>query len=661
MTKYTTAGVALAALLLVPLAAPAQQSIADFVKRPTYGTAKISPNGDYLAITVDHGEQDVLTVLDAASLKPLKVNVLPDRKSVGAFYWTGAKRLMFNAVRKNGSIERPRGTGEWFAVDADGSYPRTLIEYGDRDATQRNKAVGAQSFSLLDDLPDDDVNVLMQARYQRSATGSGAEVVLMDTVSGRRKSLGRAPADNCSIVLTAAKQPGWAVCSSDEDDATGFDFHTSVYQRDAGGDWTLLNSSKTGGDRLRVIGSSNDGRIYAMQGDGKKPDAFGTLDPATGKFSELFRDPVSDVSNYIVSVDGSDRVIAVATEAGAPRVTLIEEEHPDTDLFLQLAEAFPGQFINFGSATRDGRKVVVNVYSDQNPGDLYLYDRDTGKARFLLKRRPWLDPARMASKKSVAFTARDGTRIHGYLTIPHGSDGKNLPLIVNVHGGPMGPRDDWAFSMEPQLFASRGYATLQLNYRGSGGFGKAFQDMAYGQWATGIMNDIIDGTNHVVKEGYADKDRICIYGASFGGYASLMAPVRDPGMFKCAFGYVGVYDAQIQLTQSDTAQSASGKRYLMRAFGETRAEQDAMSPITFADQIKLPVYLAAGARDQRTPPAHTEAMAKALTAAGNPPEGMIIKDGEEHGYYKEENNLELYTKMLEFFARHIGGGRSAAR
>ena len=661
MNKHTKAVLALAACLLAPLAAQAQQPIADFVKRPIYGTAKISPDGRYLAISVDQGEQDVLTVLDAATLKPLKVNVLPDRKSVGAFHWTGPGRLLFNAVRKNGSIERPRPTGEWYAVDADGSYPRTLIEYGDRDATQRGKAVGAQSFSLLDDLPDDDVNVLMLSRYQRSATGAGAEVVLMDTVSGRRKSLGRAPADDCSIVLTADKQPGWAVCSSDDDDATGFDLHTSVYQRGANGDWTLLNSSRTGGERLRVIGSSSDGRIYALHGDGRKPDAFGTLDPATGRFSELFRDPVSDVSSFIVSVDGSDRVIAVATEAGAPRVTLIEEEHPDTDLFLQLAEAFPGQFIGFGSATRDGRKVIVNVYSDQNPGELYLYDRDTGKARFLLKRRPWLDPARMASKKSIVFTARDGQRIHGYLTIPHGSDGRNLPLIVNVHGGPMGPRDDWAFSMEPQLFASRGYATLQLNYRGSGGFGKAFQDMAYGQWGSGIMNDIIDGTRHVVEQGWADKDRICIYGASFGGYASLMAPVRDPGLFKCAFGYVGVYDAQIQLTQSDTAQSASGKRYLMRAFGETRAEQDAMSPVTFADRIKLPVYLAAGARDQRTPPTHTEAMARALTAAGNPPEGMIIKDGEEHGYYKEENNLELYTKMLEFFGRHIGAARSAAR
>jgi dipeptidyl aminopeptidase/acylaminoacyl peptidase len=227
-------------------------------------------------------------------------------------------------------------------------------------------------------------------------------------------------------------------------------------------------------------------------------------------------------------------------------------------------------------------------------------------------------------------------------------------MIVNPHGGPMGPRDNWGFNWETQLLASRGYMVLQVNYRGSGGYGQAFQDASYGQWAQGIMNDIIDATQWAIDNGNADKDRICIYGGSFGGYASLMAPSRAPGMFKCAFGYVGLYDAQIQLSKSDTSKSESGRRFLTRAFGKTRAEQDAMSPITYVDQLKLPIYLAAGARDPRCPPEHTEAMRDALARAGNPPEGVIIQPGEMHGYYKEEANLNLYTKMLGFFGRHIG-------
>ena len=638
-----------------------RQAIADFVKHPTYSTAKISPNGEYLAIAVDRGDQDVLTILGTSDLKPLKVNILPDKKSVGSFYWTSPQRLVFNAVRKSGSFERPRGTGEWFAVNADGSMPRILIEYGSLGATQRGKAVGDEFFSLLDTLPDDDDNVLMTSTYMRSSSGTGTEVVLMDTASGRRKSLGRAPADNCSIALDAAKQPAYAVCSSDKDDDSGFDTHTTVYRRGGDGKWTQISSSKASGERLRVFGSSAKGDIYALKDDGKRPAAFGLLNADTAAFTELFRDDVSDISAYIESVDGSERVIAVATEAGAPSLALIDEEHQDAALYASLAAAFPGQFVDFSSATRDGKKIVVSVRGDQNPGELYLYDRDTGQARFLLKSRPWIDSKRLGTMKSIAFTARDGRRIYGYLTVPNGSNGSNLPLIVNVHGGPMGPRDNWGYGTESQMFASRGYATLQINYRGSGGFGKGFQDLAYGQWAKGIMDDIVDGTRYVVAQGWADKDRICIYGGSFGGYASLMAPVRAPGMFKCAFGYVGMYDAQIQLSKSDTAQSESGKRYLARAFGATRAEQDAMSPINFAHQVKLPVYLAAGARDARCPPEHTLAMAKALEAAGNKPEGVIIQAGEEHGFYKEENNLRLYTEMLDFFGRHIGGGGHGRR
>ncbi|WP_226978489.1 S9 family peptidase [Xanthomonas sp. LMG 12460] len=656
--KRLVAFCALGLCLHVGIAAAAPPPIADFVKRPTYSAVKISPDGEYLALTVDRGEQDVLTVLGTRDLKPIKVNVLPDGKSVGAFYWTGRKRLLFTAVKKVGSFERPMGTGEWFAVDADGGQPRTLIEYGTQGVTQRGKSVGRESFSLLDTLRDDEQNVVMQVRYPRSSEGAGTEVVMIDTISGRRKSLGRAPKANCSIALDATKQPAFATCQSDKDEDTGYDSHSEVYAL-KDGKWELINASKADGARLDIAWSTANGRVYATRDDGKAPGAFGYLDPRSGGFVALFQDPTSEVARTITATDGSDTALAVVTEAGAPQVKLIDEAHPDAALYASLAAAFPGQYVDFASATRDGDTIVVSVRSDQNPGELYLYERATGKARFLMKSRPWIDAAKMATITPIQFTARDGLRIHGYLTVPAGAQAKNLPLIVNVHGGPMGPRDNWGFHSEAQLFASRGYATLQLNYRGSGGFGKAFMDRAYGQWDGGIINDIVDGTQYAIQQGLADPARICIYGGSFGGYAAMMAPVRAPGLFRCAFGYVGMYDAKIQLRLSDTSKSESGRRYLLRAFGSTSAEQERMSPINHVQALTLPIYLAAGARDDRCPPEHTEALAKALQAAGNPPEGVIVQSGEGHGFYKEDNNLNLYTRMLGFFDAHLGG--SAAR
>lgn len=660
--KQTLAILALVYASLAPGKALGQQqpplSIEDFVGRPSYGTVKISPDGEFLAVTVDRGDQDVLTVMRTRDLAVLKVNQLPEGKSIGGFYWVSPNRLMFNAVRKMGGYAQPFSTGEWFAVNADGSQARPLIFYGTRDASQRGKTVGAERFSLLDTLRDDDQNVIMQVNYPKSSEGAGTEIVRMDVLSGRRTSLGRAPKENCSISLDSAKLPRFAVCSSSTNEDGEYDERTELYRKDDSG-WTLVNASKTGGKHLQVIRTTSTGVVYADQDDGKNPSAIGTLDTGTGTFTPLFQDKVAEVANYIWSTNDAS-LLAVVTEAGAPVVKLLDENHPDTELYASLASAFPGQMIDFSSYTQDGKKIIVSVYSDRNPGELYLYDRDSGKARFLMQRYPTLDKARMATVKPFSFNARDGMLIHGYLTLPHGSNGKNLPLIVNPHGGPIGPRDDWAFNPEAQLLASRGYAVLQINYRGSSGYGRGFQDAGHMQWGQGIQNDIIDATQWTIQNGYVDKNRICIYGGSFGGYSSMMAPIRAPGLFKCAFGYVGVYDVDMMFKKGDIPQRESGLRYLRRTHGTDHAAWAQNSPASRAGEVKIPVYLAAGARDMRAPPEQTEAMEKALVAAGNPPEGTIIQSGEMHGFYDVKNRVNLYTKMLDFFGRHLGGNAPAA-
>jgi dipeptidyl aminopeptidase/acylaminoacyl peptidase len=650
--KLALATLGLAASVVASAAEP--PPVEHFMRHATYSSARISPNGEYLAIGVDRGGQDVLTVLRLSDLSLMKVNILPDEKSVAGYRWIGDDRLIFTAIRKVGSFAQPFGTGEWYAVNADGSQARPVIFYGNRGATERGKNVMNQSFDMLDGLIDDPRNVLMSAASRRSEEGANNELVMVDTVSGNRRVLAKAPRENCQIEVDDKKQPRFALCFDQKDEQGRYDVRTVLYRLGDDGKWSLVSGPGAGnGKQLRVDWVAKDGTIYGWEDDGKAPPAFGEIDRATGEFRKLFQDPVSEAD--IIPSPTDLKPLAAVTQAGVPRVHMIDEAHPDAELYASLAAAFPGQLVNFSSATRDGSKIIVSVYSDKNPGELYLYDRDSGKARFLMKSREWVDPAQSASMRAFSFKNREGMTLYGYLTIPKGSDGKNLPLIVNPHGGPMGPRDSWGYNSETQLFASRGYATLQVNFRGSGGFGKAFQDMAFGQWRTGIMNDVIDATRWAIEQGIANEDRVCIYGGSFGGYTALMAPAREQGLYKCAVGYVGMYDAQIQMRLSDTSDSASGRRYLLRAFGETRAEQDAMSPITYADQIKLPVFLAAGARDPRCPPEHTEKMYAALEAAGNKPEDMIIQSGEMHGFYDVQNRVNLYTKMLAFIGSHIGG------
>lgn len=644
-------------LLAAPANTPTAYSIEDFAKHASYSSARISPNGDYLAISVDLGDQDVLTILRTSDLKVLKVNQLPDKKSVGSFYWISPERIMFNAVKKQGGYAQPFPTGEWFAVNADGSLARPVIFYGTRDATQRSKSVGNESYSLLDTLRGDDQNVIMQVRYPRSSEGAGTQVVSVDTISGRRSPLARAPKENCDIALDGAKEPRFAVCSSSRDESGEYDERSELYRRD-GTAWTLINASKSDGQHLRVLRTSADGTVYAEQDDGKAPPAIGTLDTASGRFQKLFQDPVSEVSQMMWSTDDK-RLIGVVNQAGSPKVTLLDEDHPDAALYQSLAEAFPGQMVQFSSSTEDGNRILLSVYSDTNPGELYLFDRKSGQARFLLQGRDWLDPKRMASVTPFIVKARDGQTLHGYLTIPQGAQGKRLPMIVNPHGGPIGPRDNWGFNPEAQLLASRGYAVLQVNFRGSGGYGKAFEEAGHRQWAEGIQNDILDATHWAIDQGVADKDRLCIYGGSFGGYSALMAPIREPGLFKCAFGYVGVYDVDMLFKKGDIPQRESGQRYLRRTHGTDVAEWNKVSPARRAGEVKIPVFLAAGARDVRAVPEQTELMAKALTDAGNAPEGIIIQSGEMHGFYDVPARVNLYTKMLDFFNRHIGAGNAA--
>ena len=632
--------------------------VKDFVRHAEYSEAKISPDGTYLALTALQGEITVLAVVRLKDMVVVRTTRLSEEKSVGDFYWVGPKRLMFTATRNIGSYAQPFGTGEWFASDFDGGRARTLVSYLPQPLQARNTLVRyTQSYQMLDPLPADETRVLMTVHDRSSEERT--QVVSLDTVTGRRQVLARAPRNGqCEMVLDATHQPRYANCFDTKGEDGTYAEHSELYHRDDNDQWTLVNGSAKNNRAVNVVGTAGDGRIYALSRQDGKPAAFGELDPANNAFKPLFQDPAADPASFIMASDGNT-ILGVISMAGAPHVELVERNSRDVAVYAALSKAFADKLVDFSSATLDGKQIVVSVRSDSDPGQLYLYDRDSASVRFLMRNRSWLDPTKMAQVRPFSFKARDGITLHGYLTVPRGSD-RNLPVIVNPHGGPIGPRDDWGFNWETQMFANRGYLVVQLNFRGSGGYGQAFQDMGHRQWGGKMQDDLTDATRWVIDQGYADPNRICIYGGSYGGYASLMGVATQPDLYRCAVGYVGVYDLEMMYHKGDISERASGKRYLERTLGHDKADLQRRSPTQLAGRIKAPVFLAAGGRDERAPKEHTEEMRDALTAAGHPPEAVIVEGKEMHGFYDETANLNLYTKMLAFFDKYIGAGSQAA-
>jgi dipeptidyl aminopeptidase/acylaminoacyl peptidase len=310
------------------------------------------------------------------------------------------------------------------------------------------------------------------------------------------------------------------------------------------------------------------------------------------------------------------------------------------------------------SRTLDGRKIVVLVDSDRNPGDFYLIDRESRKAEYLLSRRSWIDPAAMAPVEAITYRTRDGATIHAYLTAAAGASASKAPLVVVPHGGPHGPRDFWAWDPWAQALASRGYAVLQPNFRGSGGYGYAHQSAGYRKWGTLMQDDLTDAVKWAVGQGIADPARVCIMGGSYGGYAALMSPTREPDLYRCAIGFAGVYDLISQSEDSDIPDSLMGRNYLEEVLGDAATMRE-QSPVTHIEKLRVPVLIAHGTADKRVPFSQAKVLRKALKKHDKAFEWAEYED-EEHGFWIEKNHEDFLTRALTFLDRHIGAAAPAA-
>lgn len=420
---------------------------------------------------------------------------------------------------------------------------------------------------------------------------------------------------------------------------------------------------------LHVGHADDEARIpQRVAADGRRvyfigPTPQGTLglelfDPADNSFAWVSKDPRYDVTALVESTDGAE-VIAVAYAGDRPSYHFIQPAHPDTPVYKELLRSFPGSDVEFVNVSRDGRWMLLSAASDRDPGRLYLFDREKKQASSLMRVRPAIDPERMAEQIPLRVKARDGLEIDAYVWVPAGKQAKGLPLVVRPHGGPYAERDVWAFDAEAQLLASRGYAVLAVNFRGSGGYGPGFRKRGYRQWGGTMIDDITDAVRWAVAEGIVDVDRVCIYGVSYGAFAALMSAAREPALYRCAAGMSGVYDIN-SMFRSDRRQSAWAGNYLEEIFPETVEERERQSPTTQAAAIRAAVLLAHGGSDPVTPLDQYQRMSRALERAGHPAEVEIYHKPEGHGFRIPEHRKDFYEQLLTFLDKHIGEKRAVA-
>ena len=318
-----------------------------------------------------------------------------------------------------------------------------------------------------------------------------------------------------------------------------------------------------------------------------------------------------------------------------------------------LEEKLPGVEVRLSDLDDNETMALVRTFNDKTRGAYYLYNTETKELSKLADISPWLVPLKMADMIPISYKSRDGLTINGYLTLPKDSSDKNLPVIVNPHGGPWA-RNRWGFNSEVQFLANRGYAVLQMNFRGSTGYGRNFKEIGFKQWGKSMQDDVTDGVHWLINEGIADKDRIGIYGGSYGGYATLAGVTFTPELYACGVDYVGPSNI-FTLLNSLPPYWELYRQMFYEMVGNPEDDKELLeeiSPVFHVDKIKVPLFVAQGANDPRVKQAESDQIVEALKLKGIDVQYMV-KDNEGHGFHNEENRMEFYNAMIEFLNKHM--------
>lgn len=625
-------------------AAPSPIPLETFLRRPEFQAMSISPNGDRLAALVPIKDRDNLVVIDLAKRTRSVITGFTDNDVIN-FSWINNDRIFLRVADGKDALGEARYRGT-YAINVDGKGLRDLTDL--RSLAPLRYILGDTKGEMF---------VTMRVRNRAIA-----DVYRLNTHTGRSELLTfDNPGETQGWVLDWNDQP--LIAESPDPESTDT---TIWYRPSVGAKWEALwkNPPDDAQDSMDVVAFMPDGKsVIVSSNKGRDKYALFRYDLTTRTLGELiFEHPLVDIRGGLIWNRKDRKLLGISYNADRFGVKWFDEGM--ARLQTAMDQSLPG-YREVGlllNSMSDNKRILVDAWSHTDAGGYYLYDSTARSLEPLPKGRSWLNPADVSPRQYMPYTARDGLKIPAWVTIPKGTSGKNLPLIVNIHGGPNARvfnDSPWGGYGESIFFANRGYVVLEPEPRASTGFGRKHLSAGYRQWGQAMQDDITDGVLHLIKEGIVDKNRVCLYGGSYGGYASLQGLVREPELFKCALPWIAVTDL-VQLQTEQTSDS-NNSRYNMthfynRTIGNLKTEREMLernSPALNANKIKAPVLLVMGELDVRVPILHGTKMRDALTRAGVPNELVVLR-GEAHGFNKMENRIEFFRRAEQFFAKHIG-------
>lgn len=596
--------------------------------------AQLSPNGKHIAVILDKGGQRIAVVLKTKSLAVTSILRFDNEQDVTSIQWANNKRLLATLSQQSmrwGDFQVD--TGDLFAMNLDGSKRKMIFGY--RSA---NTTIGHHG--ILHMLPEDPDHIVIQVARWGPKWGSLPEAYTLNINTGSMKKLARGKVRDGNF-LTDDKGNIRLNYGRDKD------YNPIIYHRQ-GMSWIpieLVDKTLHNISPMAFIGDSD--RLYILGSRGGRPHGMYILDINNGETETVLEPEVANISE-VWFAETDNQLTTVYSMPNHERADYLLPEHPEAKIDQALQRAFKGQLIQQLSATEEYTHITIMVSSDTNPGDFYLFDTESMQATHLFSKNQKKYASQMRPMEPIALKARDGLTLHGYFTAP---DAERYPLLVLVHGGP-NTRDWFGYNSEVQYLVNRGYAVLQINYRGSWGYGSDFSNKGRKEWGGKIQEDIIDAVQWAVSEGRVQRDRICILGTSFGGYAALMAPIRAPGLFQCAIGIAGVYDLPLMYEQGDVPDQLWGDDYLSLALGDDKATLRENSPTHLANKLDLPILIVHGGKDDRAPIEHANKLRNALEENGKTYQ-WYVEEGEGHGFGAYDNRVKMYDRIVSFLDTHL--------